>query len=255
MITLLIGLLGLAWFFAWLNRSARTSGLEAREGAPPSTTAAADDQQPMPPADQLRNIYHITFLLRQKLVPDVVPAILHHAGLFQRHASSIKNDHPVSITQRNAPYLCLLTPPINSSARLKHPVRKVVFAIQSCDQGWADDRSASWTWFTAGVVHHCERSEETLIDERVVELALEDQSDSDKFLDAERQIMRNIAASREMRTTIIEWTVDSEDENEREWVASLQNGDRIAVRAWAQFQGWKNKIKSVSVATYTAAVV
>ena len=46
-----------------------------------------------------------------------------------------------------------------------------------------------------------------------------------------------------------------ENEEERNWIETLENGDRVAVRAWAQFGGWQNKIKSASVAIYTAAVI
>ena len=83
----------------------------------------------------LRNIYETAFLLRQRLVPDVVPLILHYAGLFERHTYSTVRTRPLNITQSSAPNTCLTTFPIRSSAKLQYPVRKVVFAIQSCDQG------------------------------------------------------------------------------------------------------------------------
>lgn len=84
---------------------------------------------------QLRCIYHTAFLLRTVLVGDVVPLILHYAGLFERHTNSAVRQHPLTITENSAPATVLLTSPIRSSARLQNPVRKVVFAIQSSDQG------------------------------------------------------------------------------------------------------------------------
>jgi hypothetical protein len=196
--------------------------------------------------NQLRHIYHTAFLLRQKLVPDVVPAILHHAGLFERHTcNNGPRTRPLIITERTAPSTSLVTPPIQSSARLRNPVRKVVFSIQSCDQGWASDRNAgSWTWFTAAVILKDQANAETL-----------DFIRNDRFLTREREIFRNDVASSEMKPHIVEWSVDSAKEEESRWVSALENGDRIVVRAWAQFGGWQNKVKVVSVAIFTAAVV
>ena len=206
--------------------------------------------------DQLRDIYHTAFLLRQKLVPDVVPAILQHAGLFQRHTYS--NDslkHPRVITQNSAPHPCLTTPAIQSSARVQNPVRKVVFCIQSSDQGWANNRDAgSWTWFTAGVQpKNPDIASPTQVSE-ILDMALKDDP-VDKFLTREREIYRNDVASSEMKTHIVEWSADSDDQEERKWIEALENGDRIAVRAWAQFSGWQNHVKYASVAIYTTAVI
>lgn len=196
--------------------------------------------------DQLRDIYHVAFLLRQKLVPDVVPAILHQAGLFERHTCTTgPRTRPIITTQHTAPMMSLVTPPIKSSARLLNPVRKVVFSIDSCDQGWADDpNSGSYTWCTAAVILKGQANDETL-----------DFVRNDRFLTREREIFRNDAASSAMKMHIVEWTVNSENEEESQWVSSLENGDRIAVLAWAQFWGWHNKVKCVSIAVYTGAVI
>lgn len=205
-------------------------------------------------ADQLRDIYHTAFLLRQKLVPDVVPAILRYAGLLQRHVYSAgprtDNRHLI-VTQNSAPKRTLITPPIQSSARLQNPVHKVVFSIQSSDQGWASNRDAgSWTWFTAGVYPKNQPEDEEPADDEAARVERDD-----RFLPREREIFRNDVASSEMKLHIVEWSADSKNADERKWVETLENGDRIAVRAWAQFSGWQNKIKSVSVAIYTAAVI
>ena len=208
--------------------------------------SSSEDIENQPSQSQLRDIYHTAFILRQKLVPDVVPAILHHASLFERHTCNTgPTTRPIIITQDTAPSTSLVTPHIHSSARLQNPVRKVVFSIQSCDQGWAKDRnSGSWTWFTAAVILKDQANAETL-----------DFIRNDRFLTREREIFRNDVASGEMKLHIVEWSVDSENEEESRWVSALENGDRIVVRAWAQFTGWQNKIKRVSVAVYTAAVI
>ncbi len=248
MLPLILGLAAVAVTSTWLYKRSYGNPPEAPTAEEPTVEPPTPEKpldEALDPKDkQLHNIYHIAFLLRQKLVPDVVPAILHHAGLFHRHVDSIYNDHPVLITQRSAPYLCLETPPIKSSARVKNPVRKVVFSIQSCDQGWASDsNSGSWTWFTAGVVR---REGEGSTPSELIDHDDDDDGDETEeledmppegFLKHERQILRNDVASRTFKHHIVEWTVDSEDEEERRWVSSLQNGDRIAVRAWAQYQG------------------
>ena len=127
-------------------------------------------------------------------------------------------------------------------------MRKVVFAIRSCDQGWVSDQNGgSWSWFTAGVVRR------TTLEEKLEAFQVETRDD--RFLDSERQVMRNDMGSREFKTRIIEWTSDSDDEEERKWVCNLQNGDRVVIRAWAQYPGWQNQVHSVSVALYTAAIV
>lgn len=187
----------------------------------------------------LKNIYYVAWMLRQKLVPDVVAPIMHHAGFFQRHVKSVKSSgNPWVISQRQAPYTCLATDPIQSSARLQNPVRKVVFAIQSCDQGYVNNpNSASYTWFTAGVMPKLEEDTGDDAGPRLEQLSTRDGDGNDRFIDQERQIYRNDIANRYLKTHIVEWTGDSDDESERRWVRSLRNGDRLIVRAWAQYPG------------------
>ena len=200
---------------------------------------------------RLRDIYYIYFLLRQKLVRDVIPPIMHHAEFFKRHTSSSGHTKfPLVVTEQSAPRTCFITPSIRSSTRSQFPVRKVAFLIQSCDQGWADNPNGGiWTWFTAGVM---------------VNTAGNDPSDrkpsgesgaTDRFLDRERQIMRNEVACSVFKTRVVEWTIESADGEERKWISSLQNGDRIAVRAWAQYDGRQNKVRSVSVVISTVVIV
>jgi hypothetical protein len=191
-------------------------------------------------AEQLHRVYHIAFLLRQKLVPDVVPAVLHHAGLFERQVSNRRMDTQTVVNQQRSPQAIFVTPPITSSVRAQHPVRKVVFALQSNDQGWAEYRNeGSWTWFTAGILRHPEANGvgETSIEEGMKALRVDDNAGGDRFLDSERQIYRNDVACREAKLHIVEWNVDCDEKEERDWVANLQRGDKIVVRAWAQYAG------------------
>ena len=196
-------------------------------------------------------IYHICFLLRQKLVADVVPLIIHHAGLFKRFTCSTGLvRRPLVVDEDIAPRTCFITPSIRSSAKTQQPVKKIAFLIQSCDQGAIDhpfDGGCSWTWFTAGLLASPggdDPSEGRL-----------SKDGADEFLVQERQIFRNERASAAFKTHVVQWTVDSLEPVERDWVSSLQRGDRIAVRAWAQYPGWQNHLRSVSVAIYTATIV
>lgn len=211
-----------------------------RNPTPQRNAASAIDDETMATTageEQLHNIYYTAWLLRQKLVSDVVSPIMHHAGLFQRHVKHFRPTKEVVVTQRSAPYTCLASKPIQSSARLQNPVRKVVVAIRSCDQGWVSDRnSASWSWFTAGVIPRMEEDDEGAED-RLEQLSIRTGDGDDRFIDREREIFRNDVASRAHKLYIVEWTVDSEDETERRWVRSLRNGDRVVVRAWAQYAG------------------
>lgn len=204
---------------------------------------------------RLREIYHIYFLLRQKLVADVIPPIMNHAGFFERHASSTGEiKRSLVVSERWSPRMIFLTPPIRSSARIQHPVKKVAFLIKSHDQGWrSDPNAASSTWFTAGIDPARDDSRNDSKDAQGE--SAETANTNDKFMYRERQILRNEPASKEFRTHIVEWSVDSENDEEQQWVSGLRNGDQIAVRAWAQFPGWQNHVGSISVVIYTAAII
>ena len=223
-------------------------------------------------ADQSRDIYYTAFLLRQKLVVDVVSLVLHHAGLFERHAYGSRAPRPITVREESSPLTCFATPPIRSSARIQRPVQKIAFVISSCDQGWADNMNGgSWTWFTAGVIsesrsnadanaengfNHLQVSDEMpKANSSFAQNVADDPSSNERFLDRERQIFRNPIATLTCRPYIIEWSADSNDDEERRWVSELKNGDIVVVRAWAQLVGWENKIQSVSVVFYTTAVV
>lgn len=204
----------------------------------------------LPNRSPLQNIYHIAFLLRQKLVSDVVPAILHHAGLFERTVCSTGLMDEIVVTQARAPTKILVTKPLRSSARLQCPVRKVTFAFKSCDQGWATG-GGSHTWFSARILPVTARSSARSDTSEAQDGEIQDESRAD----CEREVARNERASRSFGTHIIEWTSDSVDPEERQWVARLQQGDRIEVLAWACYPGWQNRVRSASVAICTAAIV
>lgn len=200
----------------------------------------------------MHEIYHTTFLIRQKLIPDVVSLILHHANIFERCTSSKKE--LLAVREQGAPCTYLVSDPIQSTARVVKPVQKITFAINSCDQGWVTDPdNGSWTWYTAGVLEK-ERVKDSEVDILLDSLSFSTRPKT-KFLARERQILRNEAGCKDFKLRIVEWSSDSHDEEERNWVRSLQNGDRIVVRVWAKYSGWQNTIKYASIVTYMTAVV
>ena len=199
-----------------------------------------------------RDIFHISFLIRQKLIADLVPAILEYAEFFDRQVSRTDRKDPLMVTEQDGPAIAHISRPIKVLVRLQHPVRKVAFVIKSHDQGWANDPAGgSWTWLTAGVAR-----EEQLPHEQSTTASLRKDSDPPpQSLKRERVILRNKVASRECNPRVQEWRSDSSDKEERDWVNKLENGDIIVVRAWAQYGGWVNFVRGVAVVTYSVAVV
>lgn len=194
---------------------------------------------------RLREIYHIAFLLRQRLVPDVISAIMIYAELFEPHHLYTCRMDPVLVAEQySSPRRCIKTPPIMCTARVKRPVRKVTFDIEAHDQGWAGDMNAgSWTWFIAQI----ERQDESD--------APQQEQPEESSLPSEREIVRNPIAQREFTHHHVEWRADSDDVDEAKWVSSLVGGDLISVHALARYTGWINYVRSVSVTVHTVAII
>ncbi|KAF2724273.1 hypothetical protein K431DRAFT_282118 [Polychaeton citri CBS 116435] len=232
----------------------------------PPTTGSASSQsehsQPDQPEDvqaQLHRIYHVAFLLRQKLVPDVVPQILDTAGFYVAQTCARELPQPFTVVQHASPRQVLETPPVTCSVRSKRPVRKVVFEIESHDQGWASDMDGgTWTWFTARIEQIPSPSppasdgDGTDGDEDAATEHRQPPADeaSDDIRSNEIEIVRNPLASKQWVKHYVEMTAEDSD-----WVASLAVGDWITVQACAVFSGWRNHVKNVAVTVYTAAVV
>lgn len=209
-----------------------------------STLVSPDTSQSI----ALHDLYHIAFLLHRVLIPDLVPQILREAGLFVRSSYSKRREFAIPRVQ--SPYTYLVTPPIRASVRLQHPVVKVLFTITARDQGL--DLSIGRSHFTAGVVRgsgpqrDLERRE---ADNAEVALG------SEELVASEREVVRNTTASDYYETHVVRWSADSEDPDEAAWVSGLKNGDRIAVRARAQWASFENRVRGVEVSIFTAAVV
>lgn len=228
-----------------------------------------------------RNLYHITFLLRHKLNPDTVRVVVSHAGFYEAYHERRRAANMVWIDQSRSPQPCLTTHPLRARARIKHPVRRVEFRIESHDQGWVSDRNAgSWTWFSASVlpastlVHGLDRTDDNIDTDstlsipgpprpaifhnvpwpRVEDCDPEYDRNHPMFdsLVRDREIVRNVTSATSFDSHHEIWTSDAADPGQSEWVKALQRGDRIVVRAWARFNGWSNTVGSVSVSIFNA---
>jgi hypothetical protein len=209
----------------------------------PQTTSS----KPMmdPHTSKIHDIYHTVFLLQQKLVRDVIPAIIEYAELYECLDSKARFNPRLRILEHHAPKQLLTYEIPRPVARVLRPVRKIVFSINSHDQGFASDRNGgSWTWFTA---------------QKLSPTATDAHSNADDPTttpegNEHREIFRNPMASGRWFTHEIEWRADSDDPTEAEWVSSLKEGDQFAIHAWARFPAWVNHVSDVSVRVYTVAI-
>lgn len=94
-----------------------------------------------PRTSNIHDIYHTVFLLQQKLVRDVIPAIIEYAELYD-YTTTETTFRPIQrISEDEAPKQLLICEIPRPIARVLQPVRKVVFSIKSHDQGFASDRN------------------------------------------------------------------------------------------------------------------
>lgn len=193
-----------------------------------------------------RDVFHTAFLLRQKLPAELVPDILDFAEYWLRTRTSTNEMLCISMHDLHScveggppeghPYLTTSSIGKDGLTGL-HQVRKVVFTIDSKDQGyswdseWHGTYEHSHTWFEATV---------------------EDDGTDQPFQG--RKITANVHAGREYKTHVISWSRDSNDGDESLWVRNLRRGQVITLRAWAQFPAWENNINSAQIDVYTAAV-
>lgn len=186
------------------------------------------------------DVYHVSFLLRQVLVPDLIPPILDYAEYWPKTTSSREDEQCYEQFNSAKPHLKILVP----STTAPRAVRQVEFTITSHDQGWSSypqwhgTYQGSWTWFEA-------------------ELPRPPQYDNDREgegIHTRRELCRNVHADKRPKTHVVKWRYDAEDEEERFLVRALKAKDLISVIPFAMFPGWQNHVLSVRVDIYTAAV-
>jgi hypothetical protein len=196
-------------------------------------------------ADRIHEIYHVVFLLQQKLVRDVIPAIIDNAELYECMTSETRFQPLLRISERQAPKQLLVCEIPKPLARVLRPVRAIVFTINAHDQGFASDRDGgSWTWFTAQKLAQPVGDRQTSVDD----------ISAPSTLTEHKEIIRNLMARSRFTTHQVVWRADAEDPAEAEWVSSMEAGDQFAVHAWARFPAWVNHISDISVKVYTVAV-
>lgn len=201
--------------------------------------------RPSSGTQQTHHVYYVAFLLRQKLIPDLVSDIMDQAEIYWTTEKQTSWHKQVIVSQSTAPREILRSDAVASPTRMQHPVRKIVFTISSHDQGWAARRDqGSWTWFTARKVPP----------EDDTSLGVSDRATSEQGTQGRRVLCRNLVAQRQRNLHEITWRVDSDDLEEAEWISSLKVGDTIAVDAWAKFSGWINKIQQASITIHTMAI-
>lgn len=208
-----------------------------------------------PCAEQMHNIYHIAFLLRQRLVRDVVPAILEYADLYSSTTSTTKFRPTLVVSELEAPEQLVECEIAKVKTRVLRPVRKITFEIHSHDRRYAEySIEGARTWFTA----RKSSPEMTLLPGSMLG------SDACNELEYShhREICTNATYSQRCIMTDwwkahkITWRADSPDPVEAEWVSSFVAGDRFAVLAWANHHSeWENYVNDISVTVYYVAVI
>lgn len=213
--------------------------VSANHQTPISTAVSGAEHHPRSKSD----IFHVAFLLRQVLVADLVPSIIDFAEYWVK-TTDIRRER-LSVQEHNAGIIYLTTTPIDSP--LLYPVRRIVFKVKSHDQGWSnypEDHGTynnSWTWVCVSKVNDSETATMTTSDGR--------QNDTNSV-----RLFTNVHAGRGYSTHEIEWSVDSEEKEIRDFVRNLKRGDQLQIGIWARFAGWQNHIQSAQVDTYIACV-
>lgn len=205
-----------------------------------------------------KDIYHICFLLRQKLPAELVVDILEYASCWLR--SSVSIQHEVNVRDNGLAirpgdtYLSSL--PIGECRSNTqngvalaglHPVRRVEFTITSRDQGWSSysedhgTERGSWTWFEALARDATEKT----FQEHRAELGRNPREGE--------VVLRNIHAGTEWTTRTVTWFAH-EDDKKSEWVRGLKRGQIVDLTVWARYPGWLNKIKDAKIDIYTAVI-
>lgn len=219
------------------------------------------------------DVYHVAFLLQQKLPPELVPQIMDQAEYWLKSTVSLQQYMEVSdirIIGRRDEYLCpgvtyVSTLPIgeypgeeeNGIAVVGHnPVRKVVFTIDSQDQGWSSypndygTERRCWTWFEAVV-----RELSQPVYQDVVRAHQESGSqDAVEPPPQGREVLRNLHALRQWRSYTRAWSILDDDEEVRQWVSDLKRGQVIDLTVWAKYVGWRNRVRGATIDVYSAAV-
>ena len=169
---------------------------------------------------------------------EIVDSILDLAEYYVITQSVTRDDENLVVrTEHDPTKPYVLTQPLLANTKR---FRKIVFTIESHDQGWSNDSSqnrslkgtyeSSWTWFDVGVV------------DTVGNLGAEVRMGPS--INCNAQV---ILASLVHTTT---WTRNSISSEVRDWFNKLQPEDAIAIVPRARFPGWTNYIQFASIELY-----
>jgi hypothetical protein len=269
------------WFLAltiiyWFLNRQRALIIEA---TPPfmGTSMSSDSIRAKVPRPTRTDIFHVAFLLQQKLPPELVPPILDYAEYWLKSSVAIMQDMEVSdirILGRRSDYITpaatyLSTTPIgevpgeceNGIALVgQHPVRKVVFTVESQDQGWSDylqdhgTERGSWTWFEAVVREPDQSIYQDLLRAREETTYAQHWRDEAPEPPRGRRVCSNVHAGRRYRTKSVTWSVHDGDKEVEKWVAELKREQIVDLTVWAKYPGWRNRVRSARIEVYLAAV-
>ncbi|MCJ1362065.1 hypothetical protein MMC16_001167 [Acarospora aff. strigata] len=210
---------------------------ESRNSSPsdPSFTEPIDSS-PTP-----HDIHHTIFLLQHLLrlsVPHIITNILDQAEHWHQVGAQCREKAYVSEHSLPDPYPL----GVNVSGVGPAPVRKIVFTIESHDQGWSStDDGGSWTWFDVVAQSTGPGTQPgTGTEPRVFE-----------------RLHTNVPASSEARRVVIEMrrseegSEDADARRRAEWVRGLRDGDVVSLVPKAQFGGWTNHVLFARIVVYT----
>jgi len=243
-------------------------------------TMGQDSKRKAHPSPSRHDIYHVAFLLQQKLPPELVPTIIDYAELWLRSHTFTTQERGVHDLSGRiaAPFpeevsglTHISSLPIgevqdeaeNGIALVGlHPIRRIDFTIESRDQGWSsfpNDHGTernSWTWFEALAREAEELRYQDVLEQNYQEedtgIANPDTGDPEPRTGV--RIMTNLHAEKKWRTRTISWDLDSDDREIREWMVGLERGQIVDLLACAKYPGWTNHVRAASIDVYVAVV-
>ncbi|GAM84126.1 hypothetical protein ANO11243_021180 [Dothideomycetidae sp. 11243] len=186
-----------------------------------------------------RELARIVFLLRHKLIIDLIPPILEYADCFDQYIVGEDLDYEIMLSEREAPRDILVTPPVVANVFLRHPVRAITFEVRSHGKGWVGGGSDHcWTWFTTRLIKYghetpstaCHAPDMDIYDSPEPSINRRDRSWTETADPEKYQLFRNPAAVRDCQHKV-EWRADFEKEDEAGFVRSVEQGDETTTCA------------------------
>lgn len=184
------------------------------------------------------DVFHVTFILRQVTIRDLIPDILDLAEYWVRKILVVK-DEPMSVTESSAGRLYVV-----AHIPLGFPpqsLRKIIFTVTSRDQGWSWDSrwhgtyEQSWTWFNAIV-----------FEPDAYELA--------NIVAEKERLFINRHAHRDWETKTVVWWSDTTEELEHRLMKEIRGGRHLGITVSARYAAWRNDVRSAHLAIYAADV-